>query len=284
MNTAAIHSLVRQALREDRAAQDITTLSLIPARQFASARIIYRQEGTVCGHRLAREIFRKLDPGVRYKALIKDGEEAAKGSAVALIRAKTRAVLSGERTALNFFGRLGGIATQTRRFVNAVSGTGCAILDTRKTTPTLRDLERYAVRCGGGQNHRFDLQEMVMIKDNHRTACRPEVDIAGAIRIVRAKSRRRIVAEVDDLEELAAALLAAPDIILLDNMRPAMVGQAVAIRNRLNKSIQLEASGGITLRNVARYARAGVDRISLGALTHSAPSVDVSLELDYDPK
>ena len=203
---------------------------------------------------------------------------------MALIRAKTRAVLSGERTALNFFGRLGGIATQTRRFVNAVSGTGCAILDTRKTTPTLRDLERYAVRCGGGQNHRFDLQEMVMIKDNHRTACRPEVDIAGAIRIVRAKTRRRIVAEVEDLEELAAALLAAPDIILLDNMRPAMVGQAVAIRNRLNKSIQLEASGGITLRNVARYARAGVDRISLGALTHSAPSVDVSLELDYDPK
>ncbi|MCA9403848.1 MAG: carboxylating nicotinate-nucleotide diphosphorylase [Candidatus Omnitrophica bacterium] len=284
MNTAAIHSLVRQALREDRAAQDITTLSLIPARQFASARIIYRQEGTVCGHRLAREIFRKLDPGARYKTLVKDGEEAAKGSAVALIRAKTRAVLSGERTALNFFGRLGGIATHTHRFVKAVSGTGCAILDTRKTTPTLRDLERYAVRCGGGQNHRFDLQEMVMIKDNHRTACRPEVDIAGAIRIVRAKSRRRIVAEVDDLEELAAALLAAPDIILLDNMRPAMVGQAVAIRNRLNKSIQLEASGGITLRNVAHYAQAGVDRISLGALTHSAPAVDVSLELDYDPK
>lgn len=284
MNTATIHSLVRQALREDQAAHDITTLSLIPARQFATAYIVYKQAGTVCGQRLAREVFRRLDPGVRYQPLARDGEEVKRGCPVAQVRAKTRAILSGERTALNFIGRMGGIATQTRRFVDAVAGTGCRILDTRKTTPTLRALERYAVRCGGGHNHRFDLQEMVMIKDNHRVACQPGAGITEAIRAVRRKTRRRIVAEVDDLEQLAEALLAGPHIILLDNMTPATVGRAVAIRNRLNKGIELEASGGITLRNAARYARAGADRISLGALTHSATAVDVSLELEYDPK
>lgn len=282
MNKETVQRLVRQALTEDRASRDITTLTLIPARQFASGRIVFKKHGTVCGHGLARETFRQLDSGSRYKILVKDGEEAVKGQVVALVRGKTRALLSGERTALNFLGRLGGIATFTHSYAAAVKGCRCAILDTRKTTPTLRAVERYAVRCGGGQNHRFDLQEMVMIKDNHRAACQPQVGIGDAIRLVRTKTRRKIVAEADTLEQLAEALLAKPDIILLDNMPPKKIRQAVAIRNRLNKKIKLEASGGITLRTVRQYALAGVDRISLGALTHSAPAADVSLELDYE--
>ncbi len=282
MNKSVAQSLVRQALREDRASRDITTLALVPARGFASARIIYKQGGTVCGHGFAKEAFRQLDPGSRYRVLVKDGEEAGGGRTVAMVRGKTRALLSAERTALNFLGRLGGIATLTRRYVTAVKGDRCVILDTRKTTPTLRALERYAVRCGGGQNHRFDLQEMVMIKDNHRAACAPEVTIGEAVRLTRSKTGRKIVVEVDNLEQLAEALLARPHIILLDNMTPRTITQAVALRERLNKKVKLEASGGITLRTVARYARVGVDRISLGALTHSAPAVDVSLELDND--
>ena len=279
MNQKYVKNLIRAALAEDRASADITTRSLVNVRQKSSARLFVKEDVVLSGVTIAQKVFRYLDPSVKFKGVRKDGSKLKPGAVVFRVEGHTRALLSAERTALNFLGYLSGIATHTHQYVQAVKPSKAKILDTRKTTPTLRHLEKYAVTCGGGVNHRMDLNAEVMIKDNHREVCQPEISIQQSIARVRSGTRKKLIVEVDTLDQLAEALLAKPDVILLDNMTPKKMTQAVAMRNRLSKKIQLEASGGISLRAVSAIARTGVDRISVGALTHSSRSMDFSMEI-----
>ncbi|MDE2009589.1 MAG: carboxylating nicotinate-nucleotide diphosphorylase, partial [Candidatus Omnitrophica bacterium] len=231
----------------------------------------------VCGLKIAREVFKTLNPKIVFRALVKDGQKVRLGQVIAEISGPTRSLLSGERVALNFLSHLSGIATQTRAFVEAVKPYKTAIMDTRKTTPLLRQLERYAVRQGGGVNHRYNLNDMVMIKDNHRVFCLP--DIPEAVGRLKKKIRAAIEVEADNFDQLKEAVCSKADIILLDNMTPPKAARAVKIARNANLKVFLEASGGITLKNVKNYAAAGVDRISIGALTHSRRILDISMEL-----
>ena len=271
-------ALVRRALAEDVGPGDCTTDSLVPAKAAARARIVARGEGVVCGAAVAREVFRQVDPKVRCTVRIPDGAVAPAGGVLMELSGPARGILTGERTALNFLQRLGGIATLTRRYVGLAAPHGVQILDTRKTTPGLRQLEKFAVRCGGGTNHRIGLFDRVLIKDNHRAfwAAGAKRTLADAVRAARARHPRLVIEiEVESEAELRDALEAAPDWVLLDNMTPARLRRCVAIgRGRC----KLEASGGITLATVARIAATGVDAMSVGALTHSAPALDLSLE------
>jgi len=290
--------LLRAFLKEDLGGGDITTDSIIPAEQRAQGELIAKAPLVLAGIGLFVEVFRLLDGRAEADVLRQDGEELAPGDIPARLRAGARALLTGERVALNLLQRLSSVATLTRRFVQAVAGTGAQILDTRKTTPGLRELEKYAVRVGGGQNHRQDLSEAVLIKENH---IRLAGGVAAAFAAVQALRERRpaqapkdrpswIEIEVTNLEELREALAHAPDVILLDNMSPPLVRAAVtqvrsaegAQRERRHDpahKIRVEASGGITLTNVREFAEAGADWISVGALTHSAPAVDLSFEI-----
>lgn len=275
-----IASVVRTALTEDIGSGDITTDLLIKPVTQVQALILARQAGVVCGVPLLREVFRQIDPKVVVKPLRMDGEVFKSGAVIAIVSGKARSVLTGERVALNFLGRLSGIASLTRSFVDQVKGTRAVILDTRKTTPGLRPLERYAVAAGGGQNHRFNLADMVLVKDNHRFLDSAAGTLADMVRRLRAKTRLAIEVEVDTLEELQEVLPAKPDVILLDNMDAFMLQKAVRLTRKFGSPRPLlEASGGINLINVRRAAKAGVDRISIGALTHSAPCVDFSLDI-----
>ena len=267
--------IVRAALLEDVGhGGDLTTDAIVdPARQ-ASARIVARREGVVAGTALAAMAFRMLDEFAEVETKIADGERVAAGAAVVEIRASARALLTGERTALNLLYRLCGIATATRAFVDRIAGTHARIADTRKTTPGLRALEKYAVRCGGGSNHRFGLDDAVLIKDNHLV-------IAGSIHAAVAAVRERVghlvkvEVEVDTLDQLREALAEPIDAVLLDNMPPERLAEAVRLAGG---RVFVEASGGITLENVAAVAATGVDLISIGRITHSAPALDLGLD------
>lgn len=269
--------LVRAALLEDFGrGGDITSEAIVDARSRTRARIVTRHDGVIAGLEIARLVFSFIDETTVFQALSEDGDRVAPGQAIASIEAGTRALLTGERTALNFLGLLSGIATLTRAFVDAVAGTHARIVDTRKTTPGLRALQRYAVRCGGGWNHRFGLDDGILIKDNHLAVAASIRDAVTAAR-ARAGHMVKIEIEVDTIAQLQQALEEPIDAVLLDNMTPALLAEAVAL---VNGRAITEASGGITLDNVAEFARTGVDLISLGRITHSAPALDLSLEMD----
>lgn len=272
-------SIIRRALEEDRVRHDVTTKRLVGLAEVSRARIIVKEKAIVCGLAIVRRIFQGLDKNVRCDFRCSEGREVKKDTTVLVVKGKTRALLAGERTALNFLGYLSGIATNARRYVQAVSPYKATILDTRKTTPGLRELEKYAARCAGAQNHRFSLEDMILVKDNHRWVCQ-RMTAAQMVKRLRKGKRKVIEFEVDTLSQFKQALEAGVDIILLDNMNCAQMKKAVALRNKMGKKGQplLEASGGITLKNIKQVARTGVERISVGALTHSRRSIDVSME------
>jgi nicotinate-nucleotide pyrophosphorylase (carboxylating) len=271
--------LIRQALIEDGAYRDLTTLCTVPAEAQAQAILLARREGVVAGLAVALATFRLLDERVQGEARVSDGEAVIANQTLAVLSGPARALLSAERVALNFLGHLSGIATLTARCVRAVAGTGVRILDTRKTTPGLRALEKEAVRLGGGHNHRFGLSDGILIKDNHIKAAG---GLTAAIEAVRRRVPHllKIEVECETLEEVRAAVRAGADVILLDNMEVEQLRQAVALVRAETPGILLEASGGIgpDPERLAAVAATGVDFISLGALTHSAPNLDVALE------
>jgi nicotinate-nucleotide pyrophosphorylase (carboxylating) len=269
--------LVRTALLEDLGrGGDLTTNSIVEPRQRGRARIVARRDGVLAGLELAAIAFRLLDERIEIARRVAEGDRFEAGATVAEIAGLARAILSGERTALNLLGRLCGIATATRNLVDLISGTPARIADTRKTTPGLRALERYAVRCGGGTNHRFGLDDAVLIKDNH-LALASSIRAAVAAARARAGHMVKIEVEVDTLEQLREALAEPIDAVLLDNMTPAELSEAVAI---VGRRVQTEASGGVTEANVVEIAASGVDIISVGWLTHTAPALDLSLEIE----
>jgi nicotinate-nucleotide pyrophosphorylase (carboxylating) len=275
LDTAALAAVVRAALEEDRAFADVTTLATVPADRQAGAALVARTPGVVAGIALAVEAFRQIDPTVRVEVAVHDGEAVERGTVVAAIEGPARAILSAERVALNFVQRLSGVATLTARYVAAVQGTRAEIVDTRKTTPGWRDLEKYAVRCGGGSNHRRDLSDAVLIKDNHLAACDGEVRIAVARAKAMAPEGMVVQVECDTLEQVDAALAASAHGVLLDNMSLEDLRESVLT---CGGRCFTEASGGVTLETVRAIAEAGVDRISVGALTHSAPALDLALD------
>lgn len=266
---------VTDALSEDLGTRgDLTTLSTVSADANASATFGARRAGVIAGLDVARAAFHALDPAVSFEALVRDGDGVDAGAVVARVSGAARSLLTGERVALNFLSHMSGIATQTRRFVDAVHGTDARIVDTRKTTPGLRAFEKYAVRCGGGHNHRSGLYDAILIKDNHIVAAG---GVEAAVRAARAHAGHlvKIEVEVGDLDELKAALNHPIDAVLLDNMDPATLRQAVRI---VNGAVTTEASGGVNLDTVRAIAESGVDLISVGALTHSAPILDLGLD------
>lgn len=271
---------VAAALAEDRVFEDVTTLAVVEPRLNGVARFLAKESGVLAGLDVALETFRQVDEKCELRRLLRDGGRFEKGTVVAEGRGPVRALLQGERVALNFLQRLSGTATLTRRFVDAVAGTRAVILDTRKTTPGLRDMEKYAVRCGGGTNHRRDLAVMAMIKDNHREAMdRRGWTLAEGVAAIRSRTPGvPVEVEIDSLDELEAALAAGPEWVLLDNM--ALAEMAEAVRRTAGRA-KLEASGGVTLETVRAIAETGVDAISVGALTHSARALDISLELSF---
>lgn len=281
MDNKTIAKFVRLALKEDLGAGDITTTALVPAGLVVEASIVMREPAIVCGLDFIKATFRQLDRKAVVSFTHADGARVKAGDEVARVRGKARAILSGERVALNFLGRLSGISTLTRLFADEVRGTKAVILDTRKTTAGMRGLDRYAVRMGGGINHRFDLGEMVLVKDNHRLLCGGCGELAGMVRDLREKTTRPIEVEVDTLMELEDVLREPPEMVLLDNMTVEQLRKAIKLVAAvpLRARPLLEASGGVNIRNVRSVALTGVDRISIGALTHSARCMDVSLEL-----
>lgn len=271
-----IEPVVRAALAEDLGrAGDVTARACAPEDARLAAVFAARREGRVAGLACVRLAVLALDPAARFEARLADGDDAAPGAVLAEVEAAARALLSAERTALNLLGRLSGVATLTRSYVRAVAGTGARIADTRKTTPGLRALEKHAVLCGGGLNHRFGLDDAILIKDNHIAVCGG--DVAEAVRRARAFSGHlmKVEVEVDGLDQLEAALAEAPDVVMLDNFSLGDLRRAVALTS--GRAV-LEASGGVSLETVRAIAETGVDVISVGALTHSAPALDVGLD------
>jgi len=273
MEQRHIEAIVRRALDED--LPDITSEAIFSPSDRGPARFLVKAAGVIAGLPFAEATFRALEAGAEFAARVKDGDRVKPGDVVAEVSASVVTLLSGERTALNLLQRASGIATATRRYADAVAGTRARIYDTRKTAPGLRALDKYAVRCGGGENHRIGLYDMFLIKNNH-------VDRAGSItaavaRIRERKAKQKIMVEVRDADELEEALAAHPDFILLDNMNPMQLRAAV---ERVAGAIPLEASGGITLENVREIAETGVDRISIGALTHSVIALDISMRIE----
>ena len=272
----ALETVVREALDEDGAFNDLTTIATVVSERRARAALVARESGVICGVALALTAFRLLDQKVAIRIDVEDGMRVDPGSSVLFVNGNARALLSAERVALNFLQRLSGIASLTAQFVAAVEGTGAKILDTRKTTPGWRQLEKYAVRAGGGQNHRVDLSSAVLIKDNHLSAL--DGDIAMAVNRARDLAPTvKIEVECDTLEQVARAVEAGADIIMLDNMSIDEMQRAV---KQVDKRAILEASGGVSLTTVRAIAETGVDWISVGALTHSAPSMDLGLDFD----
>jgi nicotinate-nucleotide pyrophosphorylase (carboxylating) len=277
LSPLAIDEAVDRALDEDLGrAGDITSIATIPETTAARAIMVARQAGVIAGLPLAVATFRKLSPEIRIDAHIRDGAAVEKGKHLLTITGPARVILTGERTALNFVGRLSGVATLTADHVRQTAGTKLRICCTRKTTPGLRALEKYAVRCGGGFNHRFGLDDAILIKDNH-------IAVAGGVRAVLERARAhsvhlvKVEIEVDTLDQLREVLdTGLADVVLLDNMDTAMLIEAVKLtRSR----VVLEASGGVTLDSIASIAATGVDYVSSGALTHSAPNFDVALDI-----
>lgn len=268
--------LIDLALAEDRGPGDWTTRWTVPARTRGQAQILAKQDGVIAGLALASAVFLRLDPRCEFEATVSDGDRVEKGQSIASINGPARAILTGERSALNFMQRLSGIATLTRQYVDALQGTRTRVLDTRKTTPAWRALEKAAVRAGGGENHRFGLYDMIMIKENHAAIAG---GLAEAIKRVRDANNRalRIEVEVRDLNELKTAIEARVDRVMLDNMDLDTMRDAVKTVRKRASGIEIEASGNMTLERVREVAEAGVDFISVGAITHSAVALDLSL-------
>jgi nicotinate-nucleotide pyrophosphorylase (carboxylating) len=278
IDDAALH-LIDLALEEDRGAGDWTSLWTVTARTRIRASISARGDGIIAGVAIAAAAFLRLDPRVELEPVVADGESVSAGQLVANVRGPGRAILTGERVALNFLQRLSGIATATRRFVDAVEGTGARILDTRKTTPGWRTLEKAAVRAGGGTNHRAGLFDMILIKENHAA-------VAGGLEEALTRVRDQnsaglpVTVEVHSLDELEPAIAAGVDRILLDNMDTDTMAAIVTRIRKTRKPPEIEASGNMTLERVREVAATGVDYISVGAITHSAPALDLSLRID----
>lgn len=274
MKTKEIDVAIENALREDFPRGDITSESIIPPQSTSEAVILAKEKGVLAGIDVARRVFEKIDPILSFKKIFEDGQEFSKGDSLARVRGNSISLLKGERTALNFLQRMSGIATNTRKFVLALKGTKTKILDTRKTTPGLRMLEKYAVKMGGGENHRLNLSEMVMIKDNH---LRLIGSIPKAINLARerVKDRVKIEIEVNSLKEVKEALRAGADIIMLDNMNLEEMREAV---EWINGRVPVEVSGKVNLKKVRELTSLGIDYISVGSLTHSYRSLDISLE------
>ncbi|MBM4074947.1 MAG: carboxylating nicotinate-nucleotide diphosphorylase [Planctomycetes bacterium] len=259
---------------------DRTCDVLIDREEQATVQVVARKPGVLSGQLIGQTIFERLDSQVQWTTHHRDGSRLQSGTVVASVSGPLRSLLCGERTMLNFMTALSGIATLTRLYVDEVSGTRARILDTRKTHPGWRILEKYAVRCGGGTNHRMGLYDGVLIKDNHLAAWTESKSIAEAVKTARRKTPQgiSIEVEVDTLEQLSDALQGCPDIVLLDNMSIETLRQAVAIRDTTAVGVLLEASGGVTLETVRAIAETGVERISVGALTHSAPALDLAFD------
>jgi len=278
LSPLAIDEAVHRALDEDLGrAGDITSMATVPEATPARALMVARQAGVIAGLPLAVATFQKLSPDIRIEPHVRDGARAEKGTKVMTISGPARAVLTGERTALNFVGRLSGVATLTAGYVRHTAGTRMRICCTRKTTPGLRALEKYAIRCGGGFNHRFGLDDAILIKDNH-------IAVAGGVRPVLERARSltghlvKVEIEVDTLDQLREVLdTGFADVVLLDNMDIATLKEAVKLANG---RVVLEASGGLTFASIAAIAATGVDYASSGALTHSAPNFDIALDID----
>jgi nicotinate-nucleotide pyrophosphorylase (carboxylating) len=275
-----VKDLIRRALLEDVGTGDVTSLSVVPESARGRAVILSRGEYVVAGLDIAAAVFAGVDPSLRCRHKVSDGAAVTPDAPLMTIEGPIRGILTGERTALNFMQRLTGIASRTRQFTDKVKRYGTVILDTRKTTPTLRLLEKYAVTCGGGTNHRMGLYDMVLIKDNHRRLWQAAgiSNLQGAVEAARARFPGvPVEVEVESEDELRDALRALPEWIMLDNMEPARMRTCVELCARRCK---LEASGGVTLDTVEAIAATGVDAISIGGLTHSAPAADLSLELE----
>lgn len=278
--------LIKLALKEDIGRGDITTNILIAPHLHARAVIIVRQDGVIAGLSLIRQIYRVLDKRIKVRLKTKEGSKVKKGREIAIIHGPARAILTGERTVLNFLQRLSGIATLTHQFVQKVKRYRVKILDTRKTIPGWRELDKCAVCAGGGYNHRMGLYDAVLVKENHLAVLRKRGAshlkvIAEAMEVVnkRWKKRKTVEIEVRSLKEFQKALQGHPDIIMLDNMKPDKIRPAVKLRNELDPEAKLEVSGGINLNNVEVFAKTGVDFISVGALTHSPPALDISMNI-----
>jgi len=279
LNPEQIAAQVAAALLEDVGSGDVTA-TLVPAAQSAHGNVVTREEAVLCGRAWAVETFRQLDPAIQLKWHADDGALLQPGQKIFELAGPARPVLTGERTALNFLQLLSGTATEARKFVNAVAGTGCTILDTRKTVPGLRLAQKYAVECGGARNHRLGLYDMILIKENH-------IAKAGSISAAIASARRvatnvKIEIEVESLAEFDEALAATPDIIMLDDFTHAELRMAVERSNAGGRRVALEASGGVNLQTVRAIAETGVDYISVGAITKHVRAIDLSLRIGFD--
>jgi nicotinate-nucleotide pyrophosphorylase (carboxylating) len=276
MKSSEFAAIVQMALEEDIGSGDVTTMSILPATVRLTGRILSKEEGVVAGLDVARSVFRAVDEETLFTLQVDDGDLVGNGTTLAMVTGPGAAILSAERVALNFLQRMSGIATMTRRFVKAVEGTKAVILDTRKTAPGLRALDKLAVKLGGGQNHRSGLYDMVLIKDNHIAAAGSIAETVRRARPTADDKRLAIEVEVTSLVQFRQALAAEPDRIMLDNMSLEDMAEAVALAG---DAVELEASGNVTLSNVAQIAATGVDFISVGALTHSVRALDISLEI-----
>ncbi len=283
--------LISAALEEDLLERgDITSLATIPASARGAARLVARSPGVLAGLPAVEMLSRKFEPNPIWTPRMADGDRLETGSLIGRLAGPMRSLLAMERTALNFLQRLSGIASLTARYVAEVHGTHAAIFDTRKTTPGWRFLEKYAVRCGGGSNHRFGLYDAVLIKDNHLAWIKEAAQASGRDPVATAITSAltftppgtTIEIEVDSLEQFDRALECSPDLILIDNLGPDQLAEAVRRRDAAAPQIKLEASGGVNLHAVRALAETGVDRISVGALTHSAPALDIALDYDHD--
>ncbi|KAA9296928.1 MULTISPECIES: carboxylating nicotinate-nucleotide diphosphorylase [Aerococcus] len=273
LNQDIIDELITLAFKEDIPYEDLSTNAIYQG-QAAQVELLAKQAGVICGLDLFKRVFLHLDPEVQFESLVRDGDRVAKQETLMVIKASVNTLLSGERIALNFLQRMSGIATATRRFVDALEGSGIKLLDTRKTTPAYRPLEKYAVRVGGGYNHRYSLSDQIMLKDNHVAAAG---GVKEAIQAAKAYAPfvKKIEIEVEDLDMVRAAVEAGADIIMLDNMDHDTMGEAIAI---INGQAIIEASGNFTWDNVTDYKDLAIDYISSGAITHSAGILDLSLK------
>jgi len=269
---------VAAALREDVGAGDVTA-QLVPEDQRVRGRVVTREDAILCGRPWADEIFRRLDTDIRLTWRAKDGERVAAGAVIFEIEGRARPILTGERTALNFLQLLSATATQASRFAAAIAGTGCTVIDTRKTLPGLRTAQKYAVRCGGGRNHRMGLYDMVLIKENHIAAAGSIGAAIGAAR--RVAGGVKVEVEVESLAEFEEALRAGPDIVLLDDFSLEDLAAAVALNRSRGRPVALEASGSVSLETVRAIAATGVDFVSSGGLTKNVRAVDLSMRLDF---
>ncbi len=271
-----IDDIIRNAIKEDINYMDVSTVYVIPETQTGTARFIAKADGVLCGLEIAMRVFEMLDSTFSYEAYFKDGDEIKKGDLIAVFKGKTACLLQGERTALNLLQHLSGIATATNACVKAVAGTNASIAETRKTLPGLRALQKYAVTCGGGRNHRYNLSDAAMLKDNHIDA---GGGIANTVALLRSKLGHTVKIEVEtrDMDEVQQAVAAGADIIMLDNMSCEQMKEACAF---IDGRAVTEASGNVTLETIRKVAETGVDIISLGALTHSVKAFDISMRID----